>query len=129
MTIQEAIRQVDTYLEQGRAALGTRATLTDDFRKDRMACDDPSDQGPAGRVFATRDAQVLGVDDPAKDEVFASLRKWWPSAGFRETAGQEDAIYAENGTDGFRMSLQANVKGQFYLGVSSPCVWPDGKPE
>ncbi|WP_157357478.1 hypothetical protein [Amycolatopsis nigrescens] len=129
ISIQEANRLVDDYMEQGRRALSPDARLADDFRKDKMACDDPNDQGPKGRFFATRDAEVVGLPGGNPETGFAPLRTWWQANGFLVTTDNGRAVYAEHTSNGFRMSLEANDEGKVYLGVSSPCVWPSGNPE
>ncbi|GAB3487822.1 hypothetical protein [Amycolatopsis cihanbeyliensis] len=129
INIQEANRLVDDYMERGRRAISPDARLTDDFRKDSMACDDPTDRGPKGRVFATRDAEVAGIPNASTRENFTALRTWWKENSFRVTTDNGQAIYGEHTDNGFRMSLESNDEGKIYLGVSSPCVWPDGTPE
>lgn len=129
MSIQEAKQKVDDYLEQGRRALSPDAKLINDSGNEQRACDDPTDGGPKGRVFAQRDAKVEGAGGRDPQSNFALLRSWWQANGFRITSEKSDAIFAENPADGFRMSLTSNVRGSLYLGASSPCVWPNGTPD
>ncbi|MFD8497401.1 hypothetical protein [Amycolatopsis sp. NPDC059657] len=129
ITVKEANQRVDDLMEQGRKALGPDTRLTDDFRKESMACDDPTDQGPKGRVFATRDAQVVNTRTSVPQENFAALREWWKVSGFQITSDASSRLFAENPANGFRMSIETNAQGLLYLGVSSPCVWPNGTPE
>lgn len=41
---------------------------------------------------------------------------------------KENWISVENKTDGFSMSIQDTPPGDFSLGATSPCVWPNGTP-
>jgi hypothetical protein len=129
VTIQETKQKVDDYMEQGRKALSPQAQLANDSGQDVRACDDPTDGGPKGRVFAQRDAKVLGAAGSDPKSNFDLLRKWWQENGFRVTTERPDAMFAEHATNSYRMSLTSNVRGSLYVGVSSPCVWPNGTPE
>ncbi len=127
MTIREAVAQVDSYMEGARAALGQGTKFTQDFRKDNVECDNPD--GPSAQVFATRKARVIHLSESQPEEIFDSIRKWWNKNNFRETDSEEDVLYAKNHSNGFRMSIETNPKGEYHMGFSSPCVWPNGTPE
>jgi hypothetical protein len=101
------------------------------FSRNRSECADPTDDGPAGRYEISATYEVTGLDPAAFGEHFDAVVAWWSGHGFTVLADNRPAdqyVFARNETDGFDLSIQANDLGKLYLGATSPCVWPDGKP-
>jgi hypothetical protein len=105
--------------------------LTNPFTS-TYACDDPTDNGPKGRVIATTDYQIEGLSQDQYDHYLDELKKWWISHDFRvlqDARPKAPHIWVENNTDGFRMAAQTNDGGEMYIIATSPCVWPEGTPQ
>lgn len=131
ITLDEANRTVDSYIERVVAQLPAAAKLKERLRFDGSPCDDPDDHGPLGRKTASRNYQVLGLDSGKIPQYFDTLRAWWERNGFRilDNNPRYEFLWVENNADGFRMTLKANENGAIFLIASSPCVWPNGTPE
>lgn len=130
MTAEQAERRVE---ENVRAVLGV---LPEQARLERfdggvMPCDDPTDNGPLGRVIPFVDYRITGLAPAEYGGYFDEVLDWWTHNGFRlldDSRPAEMYVWVENEADGFRMTLKANDLGQLYLTSTSPCVWPDGTP-
>lgn len=132
MTIQEANRQVEQYVQQTLAAFPAGATLRLDEKYEDSECDEPTDRGPVGRQFASRSYEVTGLEPDQIPAYYEDLKMWWPQHGLQilkdDPRPSRQYLWAENADDGFRMAFQANDLGKMYLIASSPCVWPTGTP-
>ncbi len=131
ITLQEANQRVGDYIQQVRTIFPSDTEIKLSSQFDKSDCSDPSDNGPAGRYFASRSYQVLGTPKETFSSHFESLREWGQRHNFRvlDNADQPDFLALESDVDGFRVSLKYNDLGEMYLGGSSPCVWPSGTPE
>lgn len=131
ITVQAAISKTDQYAEMARQALSPEARLISPFKQDGITCTNPANSEGKGRVMVSHNYEVAGLPpgDPAQH--YAKIRDWWAKNSFRVTQDSQSTGYvlAENSSDGFTMMLRVNQGGQAYLGVSSPCVWPNGTPE
>lgn len=131
ITAHDAEQRVEDYIQQAITVLPPQRRLTNPF-KDTYACDDPTDNGPKGRVIATVDYQIDGLSPGQYDHYLDALKKWWLGHDFRVL---EDArpkvpyVWVENNKDGFRMAAKTNDGGEMYLTATSPCVWPNGTPQ
>lgn len=98
---------------------------------DIQPCDDPTDDGPRGRVIASVSYQVRDLQAADFNAHFDAIKQWWTDHNFRildDSRPKNMYLWAENNGDGFRMALQANDVGGFYIISTSPCVWPEGTP-
>lgn len=130
ITQNEAMRRADEYVQRSLKALPTQAQL-EKQSSDITSCDDPSDNGPKGRVIASNSYWIRGLPKESNQKYFDDLLHYWKSNGFSvlDDARPEDYfISVEHNSDGFRMSLEAGRTGAINIGASSPCVWPDGTP-
>lgn len=131
ITVQAAIGKTEQYIEMARQALSVEARLANPFKQDSITCSDPVNSGGKGCVMVSHNYEVTGLPpgDPAQH--YAKIRDWWAKNSFRVTQDSQSGGYvlAENNSDGFTMMLRVNQSGKTYLGVSSPCVWPNGTPE
>ncbi|MGH3687767.1 MAG: hypothetical protein ACRDSM_22535 [Pseudonocardiaceae bacterium] len=131
MTAHDAERRVEDYIQQAITALPPQRRLTKPFR-DTYACDDPTDNGPKGRVIASVDYQIDGLPQHQYDQYLDALKKWWISHDFRvleDARPKVSYIWVQNNTDSFRMAAKTNDRGEMYLVATSPCVWPNGTPD
>ncbi|MEV6911707.1 hypothetical protein [Amycolatopsis sp. NPDC051071] len=133
ITIQEANQRVEDYAERARAAFPVSAELRLQSQFKDSPCDDPTDNGPKGRLVASRGYQVMGPSVDQFPQQFEAIQAWWGQNGFAVSTdsarGADRTVAAENKADGFTMSLRSNNVGQLYLNTSSPCVWRNGTPE
>jgi hypothetical protein len=131
ITAHDAERRVEDYIQQAITALPPQRHLTNPFKK-TYACDDPTDNGPKGRVIATVDYQIEGLSPDQYDHYLDALKQWWIGHDFRvlqDARPKAPHVWVENNTDGFRMAVQTNDGGEMYLIATSPCVWPNGTPQ
>ena len=128
ITLDEANRKLDAYIEQALAQLPAGAGLKERLRIEEEPCDDVA--GDRGKQQASRNYQVTGIDAANIPSYFDTLRVWWQDNGFRilDNDPVDGFLWVENTTDGFRMTLKAADGGRLMLISSSPCVWRDGTP-
>lgn len=132
MTAQQASLRVADYAQRAFAALPPPAALVKWAGDNNNPCDDPTDNGPQGRVVPYAEYKITGLPPDQYNHYFDVLRQWWASHGFRVLADDRPKdlyLWVENNGDGFRMALQANDVGPLYLTSTAPCVWPNGTPE
>jgi hypothetical protein len=127
MTAQAAAQQADANARAAASVL-PQAILAP-FDSGQTPCDDPTDNGPKGRVTPYVSYEVRTQDH---DQAFDLLLNWWTANDFAVLADlRPDKMYVwvENRADGFRMAAKANDLGKLYLISNAPCVWPNGVPE
>ncbi len=132
LTAQQAMERVEQHIADAVAALSMKPRLEEGSTVSPLPCDDPSDQGPLGRVTV---ANLYWLRDLPKDrtaELFETMHSYWLSHDYRVLDDHRDlrmpALFVESNRDAFRMSLQANVRGDLSISATSPCVWPEGTP-
>ncbi len=124
---QEAAQAAERHIRAALTAVSPAASLR--LESDTVqSCDDPSDGGPAGRVFVARRYWLLG----AGPGPFDALAAFWVDHGYRLVEDRRSTAYpylwVEHEEDGFRVGLDANASGDLLLGASSPCFWPVTRP-
>lgn len=131
ITLEEASRRVDKYLEQAQQVLPTEAEFQRSYREKAGPCSASSGDGTEGRKLTTTEYQVLGLNRANIPEYFSKLRSWWEQHDYRvlQNEPKNEYLWVEHNPDGFRLALEANAEGELYLGATSPCVWPNGTPE
>jgi hypothetical protein len=130
MTKAQALQQVEDYVHQAISVLPATARLEAVVATTSQRCDDPTDNGPLGRVFATNKFWIRDIPKENNDKYVADLRRWFSDNGFAIVMDSWDKVQSitlENPQNGFRMSL-GGPDGDLNIGASSPCVWPYGKP-
>ncbi|KAA2250120.1 hypothetical protein F0L68_38915 [Solihabitans fulvus] len=130
MTQTQAAQRVEEHARRALAVL-PRQARPELLIAETTQCDDPTDNGPLGRVIASVEYQVHDLPPAGFGEDFDALRTWWEANDFRVLADERPAnpyLWVEHTGDGFRLALKANDLGELYLTGSSPCVWPDGTP-
>lgn len=131
ITQQQAAERVQQNVHAAVAQLPAEARLEQQLT-DISPCDDPTDNGPPGRVIAGTNYQIHGLRPAQYPRYFDMLRGWWQRNDFRvldnSRTGVSQYLWVENKRDGFRLALQSNDGGGLFLASSSPCVWPHGTP-
>lgn len=82
MTLAEANRLADDYINRALAALPTGAELSDPTIFKDSECDAPSDEGPLGRKFASHSYEIVGLDPQQIPSYFDTLKGWWEDNNF-----------------------------------------------
>lgn len=129
ITLDEANRKLDAYIDKVLAQLPTGAGLKERLRIEEEACDDIA--GDEGKQHASRNYEVTGIDPAQIPTYFDTLRDWWEQHDFRVLDDQpkNEFLWVENNSDSFRMTLKAADGGRLILISASPCVWRNGTPE
>jgi hypothetical protein len=136
-TKAQAAQRVEELVQESFAALPGGATLKNNVNVDGMACDDPTDGGPAGRIFAERRYFIV---PPAGDtwpvtEVLPMLVKFWEEKGYTvrtDGRAEADPRYSVNTPDGYIVIVNSWDRGDhadMSIGSTSPCVWENGTPD
>jgi hypothetical protein len=130
MTGTEAVARAEGYVRNALVVLpqGARLELLGESRT--YDCDDPTDNGPKGRVFASNQYWIRDISQVDPNTYLDGLRRWWSEQGFAivtDAWRKANVITLENPTNGFRMSFSHNGPDAV-IGASSPCVWPNGRP-
>lgn len=131
LTEQEAMQRMEEHITRAVAALPVTPQL-EEQSFDRLACDDPSDLGPRGRVSVGKRYWIRGLVFERAAELFDAMLAYWLSHDYRVLSDQRHLsapdLFVENNVDAFRMSMTTSVRGDFAISATSPCVWPDGTP-
>jgi len=131
ITEHEAKDRVELYIEAVVAALPGSAERKP-FTQHRSECTDPTDDGPQGRFEISATYEVTGLEPARFGEYFDAIVQWWTAHDFTiltDSRPKDQYVFVRNNADAFDMTVQANDLGKFYVGATSPCVWPNGTPE
>ncbi|MBP2330766.1 hypothetical protein JOF56_011151 [Kibdelosporangium banguiense] len=121
LTLENATHEVDELVRQVLAHLNPLGSVK--IAGDPTPCDDPTDGGEPGRVTAVAQYEVYIAGDllPHVD----TLHTWLTGNGFQILKdARPNYLWAERLADGFRMAVQTNDLGAFFVTATSPCVWP-----
>ncbi len=129
----QAMGRVEEHIADAVAALPVQPRLEEQSRVEGLPCDDPTDDGPLGRVTVGKTYWLRQVPKERNTEVFEAIHSYWLSHDYRVLHDWRDrtaapALFVESNRDAFRMSLQSSLKGNLTLSATSPCVWPNGTP-
>jgi hypothetical protein len=132
LTAEQARARLDQHLRAAVEQISPPPAL-EEHMAGTMACDDPSDGGPPGRVFVEAHHWLRGVDRARNRDVFDALHDHWSSHGYAVLADLRHRpaapeLQVRHAADGFSVSLRENLDGELTLSGSSPCVWPEGHP-
>lgn len=131
MTAEQALQRAEQYVREAISVLPAEAKLEVLSTPTTQACDDPTDNGPRGRVFASNRYWIRGLDPSKTNEYLQAVLRWWSEHGFAGSADSWEKaqfVTVENAENGFRMAFQDGGDGALSIGASSPCVWPKGTP-
>ncbi|MFL6143207.1 MAG: hypothetical protein ACJ72N_15255 [Labedaea sp.] len=130
ITQAEAQQRAESYVREAMGALSSGPTL-ETILSETSPCSDPSDNGPAGRVFASNRYWIRGLPKDQNKQAVDTLRQWSEQQGFAVVSDAWDKakyLTLENRSNGFRLAIQESAQGELSIGASSPCVWPNGTP-
>lgn len=131
MNQDEAAERVEEYIDDAAAALPGDVELEPEGDTTFASCDDPTDDGPKGRVIASHVYRLSGLPTEANEANAELLHQYWTGKGYEiilDRRPERIYISAESSGDAFTIFLRSSVQGTLSLGASSPCVWPDGEP-
>jgi hypothetical protein len=126
----EAQQQAEGYVREAMSALPADLSL-ETILSETSPCSDPSDNGPAGRVFVSNRYWIRGLPNDQNQQTVDTLRQWSTGHGFAVVSDAWDKakyVTLENHSNGFRLAIQESAQGDLSIGASSPCVWPNGTP-
>jgi hypothetical protein len=121
VTESDAYDRVEAYMRSAATALPAEASLEAAAAPSSVACKGQ----PSGRVMVTSTYWIRGIADENKH--FDTLVRWWEEHNFElldDLRPERHYVWVQNTTDGFRMSLRDNEKGELLLGAESPCLTP-----
>lgn len=130
MNEKQAGEKAERHVRDVMSALPKQARLEPIYLP-HTPCDDPSDNGPKGRVEANREYWIRDLPGDTNEHYFDALLDYWQGHNFRvltDARPQDYFISVENKQDFFRMSVTGGPTGAMSIGASSPCVWPNGTP-
>ncbi|ROT34015.1 hypothetical protein [Micromonospora sp. HM5-17] len=136
ITAEQAAQRVEELLQEAYGQLPPGAEL-ETFDEGPLPCDDPTDGGPAGRVYYEKRYQVIFPAGWPADQALPRLAEYWGQRGYRTIDDLRDhpdpRLVVERPDDGFRaiISVWNRDSGaiDIYLTGSSPCVWEHGTPD
>jgi hypothetical protein len=119
VTESQAYDRVESYVRRAVTALPADARLEQATPPGSVACKGE----PSGRVRVSSSYFVRGLADD--DKHFDSLMRWWTAHDFEvldDLRPERHYVWVRNESDGFRMSLRDNDKGELLLSAESPCL-------
>lgn len=135
MTGSQAAVRVEEVLQETFRQLPPGAQLRPYGDTGTLPCDDPTDGGPAGRVFVEQQYEVVHDPQWPVDQVVPLLAAHWEEQGLEvvtDLRAERDPQLSVEHPDGFRVGIEvyprADGSADVYLVGSSPCVWPEGSP-
>ena len=131
ITAAEAQRLVEAYVHEAMTALPPQARLEKQYER-ISDCDQPTDHGPRGRVGASIGYWIRDLPKDQNQTYLNAALQYWTQHGWKlltDSRPGYNYIWVEKISDGFRMSITANINGDLNIGTDSPCVWPNGTPE
>ena len=122
VTESDAYDRVEAYVRSAATALPADASLEPASAPSSVVCEGQ----PDGQVKVTSTYWIRGI---AYDNAhFDTMLRWWEEHSFElldDLRPERHYLWVQNTTDGFRMSLRDNEKGELLLGAESPCLNPD----
>ncbi|GIF29837.1 hypothetical protein Aut01nite_28230 [Actinoplanes utahensis] len=136
-TTAQAVQRVEELVEEAFARIPAGATLQFNDGTDRMPCDDPTDNGPKGRIFVEKRYKVVPSAAGAwpADQAIPALVAFWAERGYRlhdDGRDRRDPKYVVETPDGYMVIVKGWNRGDHYdytLTGSSPCIWANGTPD
>jgi hypothetical protein len=102
MTTEQALQRAEEYVRQAVAVLPSQARLEVLSTPGPHSCDDPTDNGPKGRVFASNSYWIRDLSKEKNQEYLERLLQWWAEHGFtgnRESWDKAKFVTFENKDD------------------------------
>ncbi|MFE1099907.1 hypothetical protein ACFW4K_05255 [Nocardiopsis alba] len=127
----EAAQKIDQHFTEAIVALPDNVELEPLGPIAFASCDDPTDGGTKGRITVSQRQWLTGLPKEDNEQNVDLFHDCWVSNGYRvihDLRPDELFVTVESETDAFNVSVQASDEGDLSIGVSSPCVWPEGTP-
>lgn len=137
ITAEQAAQRVEELLQETYGQLPPGARLELFGVAGTLPCDDPTDGGPAGRVFYEKRYEVVFPPDWPADRALPTLADYWRHRDYRVVNDLRDRsdprLSVEHPEDGFRVTVAVWNRDSgavdIYLTGGSPCVWEHGSPD
>ncbi|GIG86625.1 hypothetical protein [Plantactinospora endophytica] len=137
VTAVQAAQRVEEILRETHSQLPPGAELKPFGNSGTLPCDDPTDGGPAGRVFVEQQYEVVFPGNWPADQALPKLAEYWQQQDYKIVNDLRDRsdprLSVEDPADGYRVSItvynRAPGSVDIYLIGSSPCVWQNGTPD
>ncbi|GGK96565.1 hypothetical protein [Mangrovihabitans endophyticus] len=136
-TQAQAKARVEQLARQAGSALPGGASLEYHDGSNESACDDPTDDGPAGRIFIDHRYTVVPPADDGwrPDQVIPTLVRFWQEQKYQlhdDRRTDPDPNYVVETPDGYYVGIWGYDRGDhldFTVNLSSPCIWQNGTPD
>jgi hypothetical protein len=115
----DAYERVESYVRRAAVGLPDGARIEAAAAPVSVACKGEQ----RDRVVVRNLYWVRGLAD--EDRHFDTMVRWWEAHDFElldDLRPERHFVWVESVTDGFRMSLRDNDKGELLLSAESPCV-------
>ncbi|WP_422770792.1 hypothetical protein ACN28C_29650 [Plantactinospora sp. WMMC1484] len=137
VTAVAAAQRVGEILREAHAQLPPGAELKPFGVSGVLPCDDPTDGGPAGRVFVEQQYEVVFPANWRTGQALANLADYWRRRGYTVVNDLRDRsdprLSVQDPADGYRIGVavhhRASGSVDIYLIGSSPCIWRNGTPD
>ncbi|MDG4785675.1 hypothetical protein O7626_06975 [Micromonospora sp. WMMD1102] len=137
VTAAQAAQRVEEILRDASAQLPPGAEMKPFGHTGTLPCDDPTDGGPAGRVFVEQQYELDFPPGWPADQALPTLAAYWQWRGYQVVNDLRDhgdpRFTVQDPADGYRVGVtvyhRAPGSVDVYLIGSSPCVWRRGTPD
>ncbi|MEV4247943.1 hypothetical protein AB0J63_31575 [Streptosporangium canum] len=133
MTQAQALARVEQLIKETSDVINPNPHL-DLYRPSLNVngCLDPTDGGSEDRVVISRSYYLRDIPKDQVGEVARQVKQHWERQGYYIEAVSKDglAVFGHSQPDDFLLSIGPTGDDDVLnLGVTSPCVWPNGTPE
>lgn len=131
ITLDQSKQRASAYVQQVVAALPDKPRLEPiGGGITELGCGGSDESELRGRISADGSFFLRGIPAERNPGVYSFFRSYLTQQGFTVRTDQSDFLVMHNPKDSFSISLQESGDGSkgLSLGVSSPCVWPNGTP-
>lgn len=131
VTQQQAPARVEQLVEETVKAIEPKPRL-EIYRLSLNVnmCPDPTGDDPENQISVSRDHYLRDIPQNQLLDISRQVRQYWERQEhlITGTAANGLSIFGRFRPDDLLISLQASGDGSLSLGVSSPCIWPNGTP-
>ena len=131
ITQDEAAEKVWEHINGVMSSLPEEAELEKRQGMNFASCDDPTDGGPKDRVTVGERLWIRGLPMEENESNIQLVYDYWINNGYHvvhDLRPDELFVTVEKEKDYFHASIQTSNKGSLSIGVTSPCLWPEGTP-
>lgn len=133
MTQAQALSRVEQLIKETANVITPKPRLDLDRPSLNVnGCLDPTDGGSEDRVVISRSYYLRDVPRDQVEEVAKQVKQYWEEQGHYIVGVSINGldISGRSKPDDFLLSLAPTGNNDVLnLGVTSPCVWPNGTPE